>query len=202
MADGAALERVGEAWLAVPEGDPTTLLVMLHGAGSSGRSMVELMREHAQSFGMLLLAPDSAGRTWDVIEGGFGPDVDAIDDAMRKVDRRWKLRGRIVGGFSDGASYALSVGLGPRRFGLADRRFDHVLAFSPGFMAPGEFRNHPRIFVSHGRQDRVLPVDACSRRIVRALEQTGHTVIYDEFDGGHELPPDVVRRALAWVSCR
>jgi len=49
-----------------------------------------------------------------------------------------------IQGFSDGASYALSLGL------TNGDLFTHVIAFSPGFAAPAEQRGRPRIYVSHG----------------------------------------------------
>ena len=58
-----------------------------------------------------------------------------------------------------GASYALSVGL------TNGDLFSDILAFSPGFMAPAVRHGAPNIFISHGTQDTVLPIDRCSRRI-------------------------------------
>ena len=52
------------------------------------------------------------------------------------------------------------------------------------------------MFVSHGRSDEVLPIDACSRRLVPALRRSGQPVDYLEFDGGHEVPPDIAGAAL------
>jgi hypothetical protein len=49
-----------------------------------------------------------------------------------------------VGGFSDGTSYALSLGL------TNGDLFSHVLAFSPGFAVPARRRGRPRLFLSHG----------------------------------------------------
>jgi phospholipase/carboxylesterase len=73
-----------------------------------------------------------------------------------------------------------------------------VLAFSPGFVAPAAVRGRPRIWISHGTGDRVLPVDACGRRVARALSGEGYAVTYEEFDGGHVVPPGLVRDAVAW----
>lgn len=56
-----------------------------------------------------------------------------------------------IGGFSDVASYALSVGI------TKGRLFTHVLGFSPGFMAPTHQPDSPRVFISHGTSDEVLP---------------------------------------------
>ena len=44
----------------------------------------------------------------------------------------------------------------------------------------------------------MLPIDACSRRIVPMVQRAGYDVVYHEFDGGHAMPPDVVRNSLAW----
>jgi predicted esterase len=95
-----------------------------------------------------------------------------------------------VAGFSDGASYALSIGL------ASGDLFAHVLAWSPGFLAPSDAVGRPRVFVSHGIHDRVLPIDRCSRRLVPVLRADGYDVHYQEFDGGHSVPPDVLAGSL------
>src|SRR3954470_6733279 len=68
-----------------------------------------------------------------------------------------------VAGFSDGASYALTLGLANGEL------FPHILAFSAGFFVPARRQGWPAIFVSHGRSDPVLPIDMCGRRVVEAL---------------------------------
>src|SRR6202030_4387442 len=55
-----------------------------------------------------------------------------------------------------------------------------------------------RIYISHGTADTVLPIDRCSRRIVPALRAAGYEVTYEEFDGGHTVPPATADRAFAW----
>jgi phospholipase/carboxylesterase len=99
-----------------------------------------------------------------------------------------------VEGFSDGASYALSIGL------TNGDLYTHVNAFSPGFAAPAGRKGTPRIFVSHGVHDNVLPIDRCSRRIVLQLEWAGHEVRYRKFDGSHTVPRSVAREALEWFT--
>lgn len=98
-----------------------------------------------------------------------------------------------IAGFSDGASYALSLGIANGDF------FSRVLAFSPGFVIPVDERGRPRFFVSHGRQDPILPIDQCSRRIVPELRHAGYDVRFDEFDGGHRMPPEVLAGAGQWL---
>ncbi len=188
----------GSAWLAVPPGagrGPVPLAVLLHGAGGSGRRMLDAFAAAPVDAGFLVLAPDSHDSTWDVIGGGFGADVAHIGDALAAVSAAWAVDpcATVLGGFSDGASYALSLGL------TNGDRFSHLVAFSPGFMVPAALRGRPAVFVSHGRADRVLPV-ACSRRITAQLEGAGRPAHYVEYDGEHHVPAAVVDEALAWVA--
>ncbi|WP_344210294.1 hypothetical protein [Kribbella sancticallisti] len=74
-------------------------------------------------------------------------------------------------------------------------RFSHVLAYSPGFMVWAAREGRPKVFVSHGTEDRILPIDRCSRRIVPLLEDGGYDVEYHEFTGGHVLRPELVAAA-------
>jgi len=169
--------------------------VLFHGAGSSARAGLALLAEQSDEAGAILLAPQSAGSTWDVIERGFGVDVRRLDRALASVFATCPVdASRIVfGGFSDGASYALSLGID--NGDLAG----HLVAFSPGFLAPAAPHGRPRVFVSHGVHDPVLPIERCSRRLVPGLRQAGYDVTYEEFDGGHVVTPAIARRALRWL---
>ena len=189
-----------DALLYVPAGyrpdQPAPFVLSLHGAGGDHQAGLYPLRELADGAGLILLSPASRGSTWDVIRGGYGPDVAFLDRALTQAFTRCAVDpARIaVGGFSDGASYALSLGI------TNGDLFGHILAFSPGFEAPAGQRGRPRIFVSHGIHDQVLPIDVCSRRIVPRLERAGYDVTYREFDGPHTVPPDIAREALAWLT--
>jgi phospholipase/carboxylesterase len=190
----------GGALLHVPPsaaaGEPCPLVVLFHGAGSTAPAALALLAATADEAGLLLLAPQSLGTSWDVIHGGFGPDVERLDDALAGVFATCPVdAGRIaLGGFSDGASYALSLGVG--NGDLVTR----IVAFSPGFLAPAAQRGRPRIFVAHGTQDAVLPIDRCSRRLVPQLRRGGYDVVYEEFEGGHVVTPELARRAADWLT--
>ena len=172
------------------------LALTLHGAGGNARSGISHFLDLADEAGVVLLAPESRGRTWDVLVGGYGPDVEFIDRALERVFDRLALDTQklAITGFSDGASYALSLGL------TDGDLFTRVIAFSPGFMAPAQRRGKPPIFVSHGVSDRVLPIERCSRRIVPQLNREGYEVRYREFDGPHTVPYSVAREALDWFT--
>jgi phospholipase/carboxylesterase len=174
---------------------PTPLVLLLHGAGATAQHGLDLLIGQADDAGLILVAPSSQRETWDLLLGGYGPDVAWIDRALAEVFQRLPVDPTrlAVGGFSDGASYALSLGL------TNGDLFSHVLAFSPGFAAPARRRGRPRLFLSHGTRDRVLPIHACSRRLVPELRQTGYQVRYREFEGGHVIPPAIVLEAVAWL---
>jgi phospholipase/carboxylesterase len=176
-------------------GEPAPLAVLLHGAGGGARRVVSLLGI-AESFGVIVLAPESRDGTWDAIRGAYGPDVDFVNRALEHTFERWAIEPRrlAIGGFSDGATYALSLGLDNGDL------FTHVLAFSPGFVASRQPVGRPRIFVSHGRQDEILPVTSTSRRLVPALEDAGYHVNYREFDGPHTVPPAIAQDAFVWFT--
>lgn len=192
------LDRRRDAWVYVPKtygpARPTPLIVSLHGAGGNGRSHLGHLIAEADQFGVILLAPTSQDQTWDVIRGGYGPDVEAINRGLDRVFGRYNIDSRLlaVEGFSDGASYALSIGL------TNGDLFTCILAFSPGFLAPAAQRGEPRIFVSHGTNDRILGINVCSRRIVPRLERAGYDIRYDEFEGGHAVPERIAEDGVRW----
>ena len=74
------------------------------------------------------------------------------------------------------------------------------ICFSPGFIAPLDIVGQPRVFVSHGIHDRILPIDVCGRPIAHGLHSSGYDVKYLEFDGGHEMPDAIVRAAFQWLT--
>jgi phospholipase/carboxylesterase len=174
-------------------GSPLPLVVLLHGAGGRAAGIVKRF-ELVERLGVIVLAPDSRGRTWDVIRGQFGPDVEFLDRALDQTFRHCGIDARrlAIGGFSDGASYALSLGLDNGAL------FTHVLAFSPGFVASRARVGRPRIFVSHGTRDEILPIESTSRRLVPSLEQAEYPVTYREFDGPHTVPPAVAEEGFQW----
>ena len=175
---------------------PLPLLVFLHGATQAGAGMLRRIGPVADAAGVAVLAPDSRGTTWDAIRGTFGEDIAFLNRALEWVFARIAVDpSRVaIGGFSDGASYAISLGLANGDL------FPRVTAFSPGFVIRTPVHGHPHFFISHGTSDQILPIDECSRVIVRRLHSLGYDVIFREFDGRHEMPPDVAREGLGWLA--
>jgi phospholipase/carboxylesterase len=183
--------------LRVPAGRieaPLPLIVMLHGHGSGAERVLRRILPIADA--ALVMVPESLGATWDVLEGGYGPDIARIDAVLARILADWPIDpARLaVAGFSDGASYALSLAM------MNGELFSHALAFSPGFAGPLRFEGRPRLFISHGIADEVLPVEGCSRRLVPRLQRAGYRSHYREFPGGHEVPEVVAAEALAFLT--
>jgi predicted esterase len=187
-----------DALLYVPESAKkfknAPLVVSLHGAGRTAERGIELLRTLSDQHGFLLLAPASAETTWDLEGDPRHPDVGGVN---RALERTFSLAAvdpkRIaMSGFSDGASYSLTLGLANGDL------FAAVFGFSPGFIGPAERVGKPPVFISHGTQDPVLPIEACSRRIVPRLKSEGYPVTYREFDGKHTLPPEIASDAMRW----
>src|SRR5436190_993778 len=80
---------------------------------------------------------------------GFGEDVAFLNRALESVFARLAVDpARVaIGGFSDGATYALSLGLANGDL------FPRVVAFSPGFIISAPPHGRPRFFLSHGISD-------------------------------------------------
>jgi len=201
--------RIGQQKLKLAEGDrdgllyvprgykpdvATPLVLMFHGAGSSALN-VSYTFSIADDLGFMVLAPDSRDEaTWDMLLHGYGDDVEFIGVALRDTYARCNVdRARMaIAGHSDGASYSLSLGLG-----VGDT-FGHVLAFSPGVMTPAEVHGKPKIFISHGISDPVMPIDVTSRTFVARLKRLGYDVTFREYEGRHGVPPAVAREGFEW----
>ena len=180
--------------LNVPPRPARALVVVLHGAGGTAEHGLSLLRALADECDLALLAPASAGATWDAVTGRGGADTRALDDALHHVLARLPVPRLAVAGFSDGASYALTLGLENGDL------LGQVVAFSPGFSAARDLQGRPRLLVTHGVADAVLPVDRTSRRLVPALRRQGYDVDYREFPGGHVVPPELAEQAADWLA--
>ncbi len=185
-----------EAVLVVPEGldagAPAPLLVLFHGAGGEANRVLPFFVRWARARRFLLLAPQSMFPTWDVVIGGHGPDLARLDTALRRVATHFRLEpARLAfAGFSDGGSYALSVGLSNGDV------VSHVIALSAGFMNTFVRHGSPRVLLAHGRSDQQLPYETSARPHALRLLEEGVDLTLLPFDGDHVIVPEVVERAI------
>lgn len=198
----------GGAYAYLPAGPakPRPLLVVLHGAGGEPANVLEAFRAHADTSGIVLLIPRSIKGTWDMVEDlksrlgaemnvqpRYGKDLEALDGALADLFGKVAIDTHKIGiaGFSDGASYALSVGTANPQL------FTTVMALSPGHSFTKKYDKSQRIFISHGEQDQVLPFTN-GRAIASRLRSRGMTVQFEAFQGRHEVPAAIREKAIAY----
>jgi phospholipase/carboxylesterase len=185
-----------EAVLVVPDGldtaAPVPLLVMFHGAGGEANRVLPHLVPHARARKFLLLAPQSMFVTWDIVVGGHGPDLQRLDAALSTVARHFRLDpARLAfAGFSDGGSYALSMGM------TNGDVASHVIGLSAGFMNTFTQAGTPQVFLAHGRADKQLPIETSAHPHAKRLLDSGYDLTLQPFDGDHVIVPWVVARAV------
>ena len=177
-----------------PGNGQRALIVALHGAGGTPSGAIEAFSGAWDEPGLVLIAPASKGQTWSILRSQQDLDLESVNLALAEAYERCTIdRRRIaVGGFSDGATYALSLGVSNGDL------FPAVIAFSPGGIVAGEQRGVPRFFVSHGTLDSVLPIGRAGDAVVRKLRRAGYPVTYRRFRGDHEVSPAISKAAVRW----
>ncbi len=166
--------------------------------------MIEQFEAEADARGLVLLAPTSRGITWDSILSAKAPpspdsplaneeahrfgrtrDSDRVEAAITNLSKIIPVdRSRTaIAGFSDGATFALAMGLS------RDHPFSAVIAWSPGIAIATDNPARARpVFISHGRKDAILSFDEDCGDIVPLVESEGARVTFLPFDGGHQIP--------------
>ena len=193
------LDAARDGFLYVPPSynpaTPMPLVVLLHGGGHSSDEW-KAQQAIFDDVGVLVVAPDSRSGSWDLpLSGRYGPDVTFIDAALAKAFTMVNVdAARVgIGGFSDGASEALGIGIANGDL------FSTVIAFSPGELFGPYRRGEPKFFVSHGTEDMVIPFSRSNTQIVPALQVVFPTVNFVTFTGGHVIPNDIAIQAYTML---
>ena len=192
----------------LPDG-PRPLLVILHGYGQDHAEFIRMFEPWADHCGAILFAPKHKKKTWDIIATAqalqgrrnpprniprtFGSDAAQIDAHLKTLFAAAPVDPTKVAllGFSDGASYGLSLGL-PNP-GL----FPWIIALAPGFaLWPDKVGLNQRVFVTHGTRDSRLDFANTRDGIVKPMRDAGMKVEFREFDGDHVFRAADVREAL------
>ena len=212
LAASAGLQKLSDrnGLLYIPTGhaEPLPLLILLHKAGGSASEWFAgggSCARYAEKGRFIILAPESPSPSWGTGPKNWDYDYLAINRALEEAFGRCAIdRNRLaIGGFSDGASYALSLGLANGDV------FSYVIAFSPAFIVRAQARGRigndnkvriPPVYIAHGTADNVLPITSTSRIFVSSLRKNGYNVEFREFSGGHDLSRQVVDHAMTWLT--
>ena len=177
------------------------LLILIHGWTGDENSMWVFTRKLLPKY--IILAPrgpfptPEGGYSWrDLRPGTWGmsslEDLRPAADALLAFVDDWSVSAEVdvsqfdLMGFSQGAAmtYALTL-LHPQRV----RRLAALSGFLPEggetLLAAQRLAEKP-VFVTHGRQDDLIPVEL-ARRSVTLLKESGAQVTYCESDGGHKV---------------
>ena len=177
------------------------LVTVFHGAGRQDEMLVKACRGEPEARQALFLVPRSLQPTWDLIAGGQGqPDLEFLEYAWELIYRRYPIDAekQAVVGYSDGASYALSLALSNPGF------FDAALCWAAGFAmmdrnAVGAENRRTRFYLEYGTADELFPFEQIALPMRENLEQAGYEVEFSVDEGGRHWPSGSFQReALDW----
>ena len=179
---------------------PLPLIILLHGASGYPQHFLQSLEPIADRRGAILLAPHSRGATWDFIKNvgerrdpWRGADLIRLDQALTDLFGRAQIDPNrvVLLGFSDGASYGLSLGLANPQL------FSAIIALSPGFaVPPNRIDQAQRVFVAHGRNDSILPFENTDRSLIPSLREGGANLLFRPFAGDHQIDRRSLDEAL------
>lgn len=198
-------------------GAPRQLVVLLHGVGADGNDLIGLVPALAPALpDAAFVAPDAPepydmapfGRQWFSLQdrqpGALLAGVRRAGEALDGfLDAELEQAGLgdgalILAGFSQGTMTALQVAFRRARPPAA------VVGFSGALLGPEqlvrEIVSRPPVFLAHGDQDPVVPVQAL-RAAVTALEALGVPVQWSVRRGvAHGIDPGGIAETLAFLS--
>jgi phospholipase/carboxylesterase len=192
------------------DGSPLPLLVAFYGAGGNPHEVLASLRDDADRERFVLLIPTAKGANWDLIEDllgrygiemnirpRYGRDLKALDLALADLFVRVAIDPARIGmmGFSNGATYAVNVGLANPQLVRT------IVGFSPGPVYFNQVDPSQRIFLSHGKADAVLSYSA-TRTIAARLRARKAAVHFESFDGAHGVPRDVRQKGIDFFAGR
>ena len=174
-------------------GDRLPLLIVLHGGGAHEEDLDGVFEDWRVSVRM------GRGYTWSRGEGTtqreayeadrqmFRKVADSLAVAAAEVANHYPTEGKaMVFGFSAGASMAWYLGAHhPDRFDAifvvaGDLDSDLLEDLLPASRLP--------FFAYHGKRDGVVSISS-GHKTARAIEKLAGRVVFEEFDGGHTVPP-------------
>jgi phospholipase/carboxylesterase len=196
-------------------GEPQGLLVLHHGRGTDEHDLLPLAdaldpqrRLHVVSPRGPLTLSGWPGNHWYVVRRVGYPDEETFHAAYEALaslhDELWERTGlgperTVLGGFSMGSVMSYSLGLGPDRPSPAGLLiFSGFVPTVSGWRPQLTERQGLPVFIAHGRNDPVMSIDF-AHRARDLLSEAGLDVDYHESDAGHQIDPDGLAAAEAWL---
>ena len=189
--------------------------MLLHGFGSNMRDLASLCPA-IDSEGYVYVCPNApisvqigpgtVGYAWFPPEGGEASgearlsSEEALGSLLEEVLERYPVKPghAVLGGFSQGGMISYSLGL------TMPDAFEGLVALSAQIPDPEGLRARlpadrmQAIFIAHGTQDSMIPVDR-ARRALGFLEAEGYAPEYNEYDMAHQITQDVLDDLVSWI---
>lgn len=177
---------------------PAPLLLLLHGSGRNGFSLVEKWKDLAKKEGIILIGPDAINaRGWNV--PGDGPDF--LHELLTELKGKYPIDVRriYVFGHSAGAGFALYMGLFESEYFAAVAIHAGGLRSDDKVIVERATRKIP-IHIAVGTVDRLVPLEGvrATRDMLNSngfnaqlIEMSGHDHWY------YDLAPKI--NATAWA---
>jgi poly(3-hydroxybutyrate) depolymerase len=152
---------------------PAPLIVMLHGSGRNGVTLVEKWKDYAKKENIIIVGPDATNvRGWGSPQDG--PDF--LRDLVEELKTKYPINPRRVYlfGHSAGASFSLHMG-------LMESEYFAAVAIHAGALRDDDLRvielakRKIPISMQVGDSDQMVPVKYC-RATRDALKEAGFTV--------------------------
>ena len=197
----------------VHSGEPTQVMMLLHGWGADGNDLADLAQLYAKQFrGMAFFVPNGpdpckinpTGREWfDLEDRVNGPDNAApiINTAISALLSAFRLAesALVLAGFSQGGMMALHCGLRLQPAPAAIISFSGALLRSEDLSATPD-TPYPPVQLLHGSDDKVVPC-ALMNEAVEVLQPLGVAVDSVERPGlGHGIDPDGLTASIKFLS--
>ncbi|PJZ46857.1 alpha/beta hydrolase [Leptospira brenneri] len=191
------------------------LLLLLHGVGSNEEDLFSLSNYLPESLlvvsvrGPLILGTGSYG-WYEVLFTTGQPKINLEQEAESrklllqfleylKTNYQFDESNVWIGGFSQGAIMSYSIGL------LHPDKVKGIIALSGRLLEENKTQVKvsekvlgKKIFISHGTNDRVLPINY-ARSVKEYLESIGVHPHYQEYEEGHSINREMLKDLIEWL---
>jgi hypothetical protein len=176
------------------------LFTIFHGAGRQDELLAKASRGQPNERQAFFFIPRSIAPTWDLIVDGPAVDVEFLEFAWDLIYRRYAIdpAQRCLIGYSDGASYALSMALSNPGYFAAAMVWaaGFVLLDRNGYDQQGQ---KARLYLEYGTHDQLFSFEEIALPMRDNLERAGHDVTFSVDEGGRHMPSGSFQReALDW----
>lgn len=195
-------------------------VVLMHGYGAPGDDLVSLAGAVDAPAGTTFIFPeaplalsDGDARAWWAIDvgrferairqgtldqliedepEGLSTSRDAVSAMLDALAKEAKPSRVVLGGFSQGAMLATDVALRTKHPLVGLAILSGTIVAASEWLPRLPDRKGLHVFQSHGKQDPLLPF-VLADRLRHVLEDADLEVSFTPFEGGHGIPPAVMR---------